>query len=68
MGNRESESGSRATRAQHTASLTFDLGSLAPAVEPLQGLSLTFGWRRLREEGRRGVEDFGLALSWGYQF
>jgi len=68
MGSSEAEPGAgRDNRTQRTASLTLDLGILAPAADLLQGLSLTLGWRQPRDATGQ-VDDFGLALAWGYQF
>lgn len=68
MGSAEGEPGAgRDNRTQNTASLTYDLGSLAPQIEPLQGLSLTLGWRRPRNSAGQ-VDDYGIALTWGILF
>lgn len=55
-----------AGRAEHAASLSYDLYFVAP--HPLlRSASVTLGWRRLREGGV-AANDFGGLLGWTYKF
>lgn len=56
-------------RAQHSASATWHLNAITD--QPLlRGVSLTLGWRDVREtaETTNRTSDWGLAATWGYRF
>lgn len=69
MGNREADAprGERGVRSQHTASATYDLAALTEAPV-LRGLSLTLGWRQLRQKIEGRSDDFGVAVTWEHRF
>ncbi|HYZ33483.1 MAG TPA: hypothetical protein VE684_14530, partial [Crenalkalicoccus sp.] len=49
-GNEDRAEGTRLTRVEHTASVTYDLYFVAP-LPILRSAAVTLGWRRLREGG-----------------
>lgn len=65
-GNTDAQAATRATRVQQTASVTYDLYFLVPAPI-LRPLSVTLGWRSLREAGttQQGV---GALMGWSWKF
>jgi hypothetical protein len=58
--------GTRGTRVEQPASLTYDLYFVAP-LPILRSASVTVGWRRLREAGD-AANDFGGLLGWAWKF
>jgi hypothetical protein len=65
-GSTDSAEGTRATRTQNTASVTYDLYFVAP-VPILRSAIATVGRRRLREGGV-AANDFGGLLGWAWKF
>ena len=65
-GNHDRAEGTRGTRTQNTASVTYDLYFVAP-IPILRSAIAVLGWRRLREAGV-AANDFGGLLGWAWKF
>lgn len=63
---RDGETGDAATRVEHAASVTYDFGLDAP-TPLLRPLSVTFGYRRLREAGTV-TDGVGGLVAWSWKF